>query len=41
MKLRERMKWKEKISTWSLYWRFEIVLVLTSFVVGFVLGLFI
>jgi len=41
MKLKERMKWKEKISTWSLYWRFEIILVISSFFIGFILGLFI
>ena len=35
------MKWKHKLSTWSLYWRTEIVLILVSFVAGFVLGLFI
>tara|TARA_R100001509_G_scaffold43820_1_gene23734 strand:+ start:191 stop:298 length:108 start_codon:yes stop_codon:yes gene_type:complete len=34
------MKWKEKLATWSLYWRAEIVLILCSFIVGFVLGLF-
>tara|TARA_R100001086_G_scaffold144110_1_gene75952 strand:- start:366 stop:485 length:120 start_codon:yes stop_codon:yes gene_type:complete len=34
-------KFKKELSAWSLYWRFEIVLVLGSFVVGFVLGLFI
>ena len=35
------MKLKEKLSTWSLYWRFEIILVLCSFFTGFILGLFI
>ena len=35
------LKLKKELSAWSLYWRFEIVLVLGSFVVGFVLGLFI
>ena len=35
------MKWKEKLTAWSLYWRFEIVLVLCSFFTGLVLGLFI
>tara|TARA_R100000697_G_scaffold19392_1_gene26513 strand:- start:319 stop:438 length:120 start_codon:yes stop_codon:yes gene_type:complete len=35
------LKFKKELSAWSLYWRFEIVLVLASFVVGFVLGLFI
>jgi hypothetical protein len=34
------LKFKKELSAWSLYWRFEIVLVLASFVVGFVLGLF-
>ena len=33
------LKLKKELSAWSLYWRFEIVLVLSSFVVGFVLGL--
>ena len=33
------LKFKKELSAWSLYWRFEIVLVLGSFVVGFVLGL--
>ena len=41
MKLKERMKWKEKIAAWSLYWRFEIVLVVSSFITGLVIGLFI
>ena len=40
MKLKERMKWKEKIAAWSLYWRFEIVLVVSSFIIGFIIGLF-
>lgn len=35
------MKWKEKLLTWSLYWRTEIVLILSSFTVGLILGLFI
>ena len=30
------MKWKEKISTWSLYWRFEIILVISSFITGLI-----
>jgi hypothetical protein len=34
------LKFKKELSAWSLYWRFEIVLVLASFVVGFVLGSF-
>jgi hypothetical protein len=34
------LNFKKELSAWSLYWRFEIVLVLASFVVGFVLGLF-
>ena len=33
------LKFKKELSAWSLYWRFEIILVLSSFVVGFVLGL--
>jgi hypothetical protein len=35
------MKWKEKLAAWSLYWRFEIVLVLSSFLTGLLLGLLI
>tara|TARA_Y100001938_G_C7907094_1_gene337614 strand:- start:304 stop:423 length:120 start_codon:yes stop_codon:yes gene_type:complete len=35
------LKFKKELSVWSLYWRFEIILVSASFVVGFVLGLFI
>mgnify|MGYP003135762517 CR=1 FL=1 len=41
MKLKDRMKWKEKLSVWSLYWRFEIILVLSSFLTGLIIGLFI
>jgi hypothetical protein len=34
-------KIKKELSAWSLYWRFEIVLVLSSFIVGMVIGLLI
>tara|TARA_R100000084_G_C4624591_1_gene135063 strand:- start:781 stop:900 length:120 start_codon:yes stop_codon:yes gene_type:complete len=35
------LKFKKELSAWSLYWRTEIVLILSSFIVGLILGLFI
>ena len=34
------MKWEEKLLTWYLYWRTEIILILGSFLTGLIIGLF-
>jgi len=34
-------KWKQQLSTWSLYYRTEIVLTCAGFIVGFLLGVII
>jgi|TARA_R100000479_G_scaffold144826_1_gene80272 hypothetical protein len=34
-------KWKQQLSTWSLYYRTEIVYSVAGFLVGFILGVLI
>jgi hypothetical protein len=34
-------KWRQQLSTWSLYYRTEIVLTIVGFIVGFTVGVII